>query len=236
MKTLLLTLLQQTIFITSIDLDNASYAIGAIQRLKPQQQQIAIFWSTFLELMGRLLLIAIFVILTGEEKPLFTFGGVAFTVENISLFAAGTFLLVRNGRGLIDFFRTRGEPEEFQPTKADRFRKVIFEMGVMLTVMSIDTVLAGLGIADSLIILLFLLLFSAAVRLLFVRHIATFVQRYPAINIVILTLLTLIGAELILQGFGLDFEPLFNAILIASLIVAIMYHRQRANSPLSTET
>lgn len=229
-----LTLLQQSIFITSIDLDNATYTTNAIQRVKPEQQQIAIFWGTCLEFIGRLLLMALFVVLTNEEKPLFTLFGVEFTVESISLFGAGTFLLIRNGRELIDFFRTRDKPEETQPIKAGRFRNVIFEMGVMLTIMSIDTVLAGLGIASGLFALIFLFLFSAVVRLLFVRQVAAFVRRYPAINIVILTFLVLIGAEMILQGFGLDFEPIFNAILVVALIVAIIYHRQRARLPVST--
>jgi predicted tellurium resistance membrane protein TerC len=61
-----------------------------------------------------------------------------------------------------------------------------------------------------------------------VRQIAGFVRRYPALNIVILTFLVLIGIELIIQGFGLDIEPIFNVIMIIALIVAIIYHRQRS--------
>ncbi|MCB0163812.1 MAG: hypothetical protein KDI79_06285 [Anaerolineae bacterium] len=231
----MLTLLQQSLYMTSIDLDNATYTTNAIQRLKPQQQQMAIFWGTLLEFIGRLILLTIFIVLTNEEKPLFTLFGVEFTVDALSLFGAGVFLMVRNGRELIDFFRTNDQPEHSQPTKEGRFWNVVLEMGVVLTVMSIDTVLAGLGIAGSLLILIYLFLFSAVVRLLFVRHIATFVRRYPAINIVILTLLVLIGAELIVQGFGLDFEPLFNTILMAALVTAIIYHRQRAKRLVSSD-
>jgi predicted tellurium resistance membrane protein TerC len=230
----LLALLQQSIFITSIDLDNATYTTSAIQHLKPEKQQIAIFWGTLLEFIGRLLLTALFLILTNEDEPLFTLFGVEFTIENISLFGAGTFLLIRNGRELIDFFRTQSEAHETQPVRAGSFRNVIFEMGVVLTIMSIDTVLAGLGITSKFSILLFLFLFSAVVRLLFVRQIAAFVVRYPAINIVILTFLILIGIELIIQGLGIDIEPLFNLIMVVALIVAINYHRQKAKPPVSS--
>jgi predicted tellurium resistance membrane protein TerC len=231
----LLILLQQSIFLTSIDLDNATYTTGAIQHLKPEQQQLAIFWGIVLEFIGRLLLVTLFLGLTIEEKPLFILFGIEFTVESLSLFGAGTFLLFRNGRELISFFRTDGWLEETQPHKSGRFRTVIFEMGIVLTIMSIDTVLAGLGIATGLVSLIFLFLVSAVVRLLFVRQLALFVRRYPAINIVILTFLILIGAELILQGFGPDFEPVFNAILVVAIVVAIIYHRQRAKLLVSSE-
>jgi predicted tellurium resistance membrane protein TerC len=232
---LLLTLLQQSIFITSIDIDNATYTTSAIQRVKPEQQQSAIFWSTGLEFIGRLSLVALFLFLTNEEEPLFTLFGVEFTIESISLFGAGTFLLISNGRELVNFFRTKGQLEEDpHPITAGRFRDVLFQMGLVLTVLSIDTVLAGLGVATGLFSLIFLFLVSAIVRLLFVRQIAAFVRKYPAINIVILTFLVLIGAELILQGFGPDFEPIFNTVLMIAIAVAIIYHRRRAPVPVSS--
>lgn len=231
---LLLTLLQQSIFITSIDIDNATYTTGAIQRLKPEQQQSAIFWATCLEFIGRLLLVALFLVLTNEEEPLFTLFGVEFTIDSISLFVAGAFLLISNGRELINFFRTKGVPgEEPHLITSDRFRDVLREMGLVLTILSIDTVLAGLGMATGLLSLILLFLVSAVVRLLFVRQIAAFVRKYPAINIVIFTLLVLIGAELILQGFGPDFEPIFNTVLVVAIVVAIIYHRRRAQLPVS---
>jgi predicted tellurium resistance membrane protein TerC len=224
----LLTLLQQSVFITTIDLDNATYTTSAIQHLKPEKQQSAIFWATTIEFIGRLLLTSIFIILTNEDEPLFTLFGVEFTVESISLIGAGIFLLIRNGRELIEFFKNQGEPQGDPAVKEGSFRSILLEMGGVLTIMSIDTVLAALGIASGLINLLFLFLFSAVVRLLFVRQIAGFVRRYPALNIVILTFLVLIGIELIIQGFGLDIEPIFNVIMIIALIVAIIYHRQRS--------
>ena len=230
----LLILLQQCILVTSIDIDNATYTTSAIQRIEPKQQQRAIFLSTIIELIGRLILLTIFLVLTNEEEPLFTIFGIEITIDSLSLFGVGAFLLIVNGRELIDFFRKRGKSESVQSIKSGRFRDVVFEMGVVLTFMSIDSVLAGLGIASGVPTLLILFLFSAVVRLLFVRQIAAFVRRYPAINIVIFTFLVLIGIELIIQGFGLDFEPMFNAVLMLALIVAMIYHRRQGEAARAT--
>jgi predicted tellurium resistance membrane protein TerC len=229
----MLTLLQQSIFITSIDLDNATYTTNAIQSIEPQRQQNAIVVTTLFEFIGRIMLTALFVFLTNEDEPLFTLFGIEFTVESISLFAAGIFLLIRNSRELIEFFRAKGELPEIRSTKEGGFGRIILEMSAVLTLMSVDTVLAAMGIVSGLMNLLFLFMFSAVVRLLFVRQIAVFVQRYPAINIVILTFLVLIGVELIIQGLGLDIEPFFNVIMIIALIVAIIYHRQRDKKHIS---
>ena len=236
----LLVLLQQSLFMTAIDLDNATYTTAAIQPLKPKQQQKAILWATLLEFAGRLLLVAVFLILANEEEPLFTVFGIEFTIENISLLGAGTFLLVRNSWELANIQRGADSresgtgPEERQPVKPTRFRSVVFEMGLVLTVMSIDTVLAGLAIVTGFWALIFLFLVSAGVRLLFVQQLAAFVRRYPAINIVVLAFLVLIGVELIVQGFGLDIEPVFNLVLVASLLVAVIYQARRAKSPVSS--
>jgi predicted tellurium resistance membrane protein TerC len=222
-----LTLLQQSIFITSVDLDNATYTTSAIQSVEPLRQQTAIVVTTVLEFIGRILLTALFIFLTNEDEPLFTLFGIDFTIESISLFAAGTFLMIRNGRELIGFFRKQGELQEIRSTKEGGFGRIILEMSAVLTLMSVDTVLAAIGIVSGLINLLILFLFSAVIRLLFVRQIAVFVRRYPAINIVIFTFLVLIGVELIIQGLGLDIEPIFNVIMIIALVVTIIYHRQQ---------
>jgi hypothetical protein len=40
----------------------------------------------------------------------------------------------------------------------------------------------------------------------------------------LLTLLILIGIELIIQGLGIDFEQSFNAVMVLSIILAVIYH------------
>ncbi len=57
--------------------------------------------------------------------------------------------------------------------------------------------------------------------------------RYPVIMVFVTVVLMAIGAELIVQGFGYDFEAVFNLLLIlAILLFAVMQYRrdQRAGA------
>jgi predicted tellurium resistance membrane protein TerC len=221
-----LTLLQQSLAMTAIDIDNATYTTGAINAVPANKQQRIIFWSTVVEFLGRLLLALLFLFVFSGSKPLFVLFGIEFSAETISLFAAGIFLLISNGRELVHFLQQAGEPDAAHALKPMPLSRLVAEMGLVLTVMSVDTVIAGLGIAANLPTLLFFFVFSAIIRLVFVQQIAKFVRQYPAVNLVIFSLLALIGLELIGQGLGIDFEIPFNLGVVLAIVAAITVHWQ----------
>jgi predicted tellurium resistance membrane protein TerC len=106
--------------------------------------------------------------------------------------------------------------------------------------LSVDTVIAltgsALGSGAAFAAILYLLLFSAVVRLFFVRQIARFIKRYPATNIIILTFLSLIGLELISLGLGLRLpELLFSALMLLALLLTILYQLRYVTPRLEPE-
>jgi predicted tellurium resistance membrane protein TerC len=101
-------------------------------------------------------------------------------------------------------------------------------MSLVNALLSVDTVIAltgsAIGSGAQFWLVIFLLLFSAVVRLLFVQEIARFIQRYPATNIIILMFLIVIGLELTAQGLGARIpEILFNGLMLLALLVAVLY-------------
>ena len=79
----------------------------------------------------------------------------------------------------------------------------MLEMTILLTIMSVDTALVVVSTTTVLGVMLFSLLFSAIVRLMFIERLVGFVQTYPAVRVFFLVLLVMIGSELIVQGLGL---------------------------------
>lgn len=225
----LLELLKLGATTTLLDVDNALYMTSAVDPLPAEKQKKAIFWGILLELVGRIVLIIIFGYLASGTEPLFELFGIEFTAETISLLIAGIFLFARSTRDLFSFFFGSEESE----TSKDRiqtksFSSLMLEMTLINILLSIDTVIAVSGSAISggahLAVVLYMLLFSAVVRLLFVRQIARFIKRYPATNIIVLTFLTLIGFELFAQGLGAHLpERLFNGMMLIALFAAIVY-------------
>jgi len=227
----LLTLLRLGFSTTLLDVDNALYMTSAVDPLPQEVQRRAIFWGLVIEFFARLGLVVIFGFIASGTEVLFEVFGIAFTPETISLLLAGSFLLVRSSRDLVSFF---GDGEEVEPENKEvqdkSFARILLEMSVVNILLSVDTVIAltGSALAGGLDfgVVLILLLFSAVIRLFFIGEIARIIKKYPAINIVVLVFLILIGVELIAQGLGVTVpERLFNGLLLLALVAAIAYQR-----------
>jgi predicted tellurium resistance membrane protein TerC len=121
---LILFVVVEGLLFTSIDLDNAMYITSVISNLPGRRRGAVIAGALLLEFVGRLGLILLFVWVVRGDEPLFTLFGLPVTVEMLSLFAAGLFLSIRNGRQLINFFRQRqDEPDKSPPHPACPRRK-----------------------------------------------------------------------------------------------------------------
>jgi predicted tellurium resistance membrane protein TerC len=223
----LISLLIQGLTTTALDVDNALYMTSMVESLEPDKQRRAIFWGLFLELLGRLGLIAIFTFLFSGTEPLFELFGITFTAETLSLLGAGIFLFIRSSRDLVNFFRHKGVEDsstKSHPTVEKSLLRLMLEMTTVNLILSIDTVIAVNSVTSEFEMVLYLLIFSALFRLLFVRQIAQIMSKYPSLTIVILTFLILIGVELTLQGLGLSIpEAMFNTALLLGVIGAALY-------------
>jgi predicted tellurium resistance membrane protein TerC len=200
--------------------DNALYMTSAVDPVPPEQQKRAIFWGLVIEFFVRIALVILFGYIASGTDVLFMAFGIEFTAETISLLAAGIFLLIRSTRDLIRFFIGEDEDEPLAAQEQEKsFARLLLEMSLVNAVLSVDTVIAltgsAIGGGAQFGLVVYLLLFSAVVRLFFVQQIARFIKRYPATNIIVLTFLIIIGFELSAQGLGMQVpEALFNAVML----------------------
>ncbi len=214
---------------TLLDVDNALYMTSAIDQLPSDEQKRAIRWGLLIEFFARLGLVLIFGYLANGTESLFELFGIEFTAETLSLLGAGLFLLIRSARELVRFIIGDDEPEA-KPNQVQgrSFSRILLEMSLVNALLSVDTVVAITGSAISgggeLAAVIYLLLFSGVVRLVFVREIARFIKWYPATNIFILSFLIIIGIELTTQGLGVKVpERLFNGLMLLALLVTVVY-------------
>ena len=223
----ILAFLSLAIGVTVIDIDNAMYATSQISTLE-ERRRLALGFSLVLEFVGRLILVWLFFTLTNETEPLFIINGFEFTLEVIALLFAGGYLLISTSQEI----RKIWQPQMRQEAALRRrrsFARHMLEMGIVLIIMSIDTVLVVTSLTISVGLVLSLLLFSAFVRFFFVERLVHFVELYPAVQVFILVLLIAIGVELIIQGLGIDVEPLFNILIIIAVLIYIAYQKRKAS-------
>ena len=226
----LLNLIIAALGITLVDIDNAVYSSSQVGTLKTHRR-MALVLLLGLEFIGRLFLLALFAILTNEQEPLFIIFGVEITIETLALLLAGSYLLISNGQEFVGRLRSREDETTAAAEQGQNFVSFLIKTSLVLTLMSVDTVLVISSQVTTLGVALFLLIFSAVLRLFFVDWLVIFIARYPAVEVFVIVLLMAIGTELIVQGLGYDFEAIFNLLLILTILIFIgLQRRKRENT------
>lgn len=220
----LLQLLWLGILATGLDVDNALYLTSQIKTLDEKEQKKAIFYGILLEYGSRILLIVVSLYLLSGNQTLFTLGGINFTAQSLALLVAGAFLFLKSSKELIEFLEGVEEKEETKSTAKMSFSRLILEMTIVNTVLSIDTVIAVTGMSKLIIGMAIILSVSSIIRFFFVKQIGKFMEEHPSMNVVISAFLILIGLQLLLQAFNDDLpEIYFNTGIVIAIIVQILY-------------
>ena len=229
----LFTFIRNSLLVTSLDIDNAMYMTSVVDQVTPRKRQKAlIFWGFVIEYLARLFLIIFFQNVFSGSQPLFELFGIPFSIETISLMAAGIFLTIRSGRELVAYIRGGDEAEiTASEIEGKSFSQILTEMSLVCIVLSIDTIVAVMATGFPFWYLALILFMSALIRFFFISPIARFLQNYPNVTVIILTFLLIIGVSLVLEGFGLQLpEVLINLILALVVLIVIFIEKQRTRS------
>lgn len=225
--------MRSSLIVTSLDIDNAMYMTSVVDQVTPQKRQKSlVFWGLAVEYVARLLIILFFKNVFSGSEPLFALFGIPFSIESISLIAAGLFLIIRSGRELVAYVRG-GDKAEIAASDIEgkSFSHILTEMSIVCIVLSIDTIVAVMASGLSFWYLALILFMSALIRFFFISPIAHFLQIYPNVSVIVLTFLIVIGVSLVLEGFGRQLpEILINLTLALVTLIVIFIEKQRARS------
>ena len=207
---------------TTLDVDNALYMTSQTQNRPEKEQRRLIFWGLAAEFGARLVLLLIAFYLASGKEVLFAVYGLEITAQVIALLGAGLFLFLSSAGELNDYLTGTTETEAKVPAQHAPFIHVLAQMTIVNAVLSIDTVIAVAGMTDKIIGAMIILSVSAGIRFLFVRQIAGLIARLPETKVVVLTFLTLIGLQLVLQAVHDDLpESGFNIVMALAVCAAI---------------
>ena len=124
------------------------------------------------------------------------------SIRDIVLIVGGVFLLVKGTLEIRDLI-SGGEDEDPRTTKTSSvFWMVIAQIAVIDIVFSLDSVITAVGIAQHIPIMVFAILLAVAIMLLAANPLGSFIDENPTIKMLALAFIVLVGAVLILDGFG----------------------------------
>lgn len=135
------------------------------------------------------------------DDPIITIVGTDLSVKDFILLVGGLFLVAKATHEI--HLAVEGKPEraEKEPTSLS---SVVMQIVVLDAIFSIDSVVTAVGMANQLWVMITAIVLSVLVMMAFATPLGNFVHRHPAMKVLALAFLVLIGVALVADGFHVN--------------------------------
>ncbi len=186
-----------------LGIDNLIFISILANRLPKEQQAKARQVGLSLALLIRIALLFSISWIMGLTKDVFNIWGMGISGRDIVLILGGLFLIYKS----VNEIHEKMENVESTGTVSNKivtFQNIVFQILLIDIVFSLDSVITAVGMADHISIMIAAVIISMIVMMLAARTLSEFVNRHPAIKVLALAFLLMIGTALIAEG--IDFH------------------------------
>jgi len=201
-----------------LGIDNMIFLSIITSRLPEHQQARARRIGLMLALAGRIALLFALGWLIGLTAPFLTMMGAEMSWRDVILILGGLFLLYKATTEI--HMMLEGESEGHGKPGSAAFSAVLVQIFLLDLVFSLDSVLTAIGMVDEIIIMVAAVCITIGVMLVAAEPLSAFVKRHPAVKMLALAFLLLIGVALIADGFEFHIPRgyLYFGVAFATLI------------------
>lgn len=185
-----------------LGIDNIVFISILSSKLPVAQQGPARLIGLGLAMISRIALLFSIVWVMGLTKPLFTLLSHDFSGRDLILFFGGLFLVAKSTREIHERIQHAEAAASGRKIKAPGFYSVLFQIMLLDIVFSLDSVITAVGMANELWIMVTAVVIAVIVMMLFSNWISDFIDKNPAIKVLALSFLLMIGTVLIADGLG----------------------------------
>jgi predicted tellurium resistance membrane protein TerC len=194
----LVSLLTLTFLEIVLGIDNVVFISIITSKLPKVDQGKARAVGIGLALLVRILLLLAISWIIGLQKPLFSVGNFALSYRDIILIVGGLFLI---GKSVTELHgKLEGEHKSNKNARAVTFRNAIVQIILIDIIFSVDSILTAIGLVEHVGIIIIAVVISLGVMLFFVRSISDFIDKHPAMKILAIAFLIMIGTLLVIEG------------------------------------
>lgn len=193
----LISLLTLTFLEIVLGIDNIVFISIVSGRLPQSQQGKARNIGIILALVVRILLLLAINWIIGLTTPIFTIREFTLSYRDLILIIGGLFLLAKSTSEM--HAKLEGSHEE-RDVKVVTFGGAILQIVLLDLVFSLDSILTAVGLVEDVLIIVIAIVISLGVMLIFARKISTFINEHPAMKILAISFLMMIGLILVVEG------------------------------------
>jgi predicted tellurium resistance membrane protein TerC len=194
----LVSLLTLTFLEIVLGIDNVVFISIISARVPPADQKKARTLGIGLALVARIALLLAVSWLIGLQKPFFTVNEFALSWRDLILIAGGLFLIAKSTAEI--HAKLEGHDEGAENAKPAKLGGAIIQIILVDLVFSLDSILTAIGLVENVLIIIIAIVVSLIVMLVFVGRISEFIARHPAMKLLAISFLIMIGTLLVVEG------------------------------------
>lgn len=196
---ILVSLLTLTFLEIVLGIDNVVFISIISGRLPANQQKKARLTGIALAFLGRVLLLLAINWIIGLNKPFFHINNFAFSYRDLILIVGGLFLIGKSTSEI--HARIEGTSEGSANSKQLTLRSAILQILILDLVFSIDSIITAIGLVENVIVIIIAIVISLATMLFFAKRISDYINAHPAMKVLAISFLIMIGTVLVIEGF-----------------------------------
>jgi predicted tellurium resistance membrane protein TerC len=225
----LIALLTLTALEIVLGIDNVIFIAIKAGNLPVAQRDHARRMGLLLAVVARVLLLFTIGWIVQLKQPAGTLLGHEFSWKDLVVLAGGLFL-IRQATVEIHH-KVEGHAEEHHSSpRVSTLKSMLIQVAIMDVVFSLDSVITAVGMSKQVPIMIASVLIAVAVMMVFSGAIVRFVDQNPAIKLLALSFLLLIGVLLVAEGFHQEIDKGYIYFAMAfSLGIELMQMRARHN-------
>lgn len=190
-----------TILEIVLGIDNIVFISILTDKLPKASRAKATFIGLGAALLMRIILLICIKWVMGLTATIFDAFGRGISWKDLILLIGGGFLIAKATHEI--HVTVEGHHKVGQG-KSATFASVIFQIVLLDLIFSLDSVITAVGMADQLWVMITAVMIAMGVMMTFAQPISSFVQRHPAMKLLALAFLVLIGVALVIEGFQPD--------------------------------
>ncbi|MBN8523918.1 MAG: TerC family protein [Planctomycetes bacterium] len=213
-----------------LGIDNIVFISVLTGRLPPELRPKARRTGLLLAMVMRILLLLSVSWIMSLTRPLVEIAGFGLTGQRLILLAGGAFLLYKSVKEIHHKVEGHVEQQDGAAAVKATMGAVLVQIALIDLVFSLDSVITAVGMTTNIPAMIIAVVSSVMVMMWAAGPIGDFVERHPAVKILALAFLILIGVMLIAEGLGQHMQKGYIYFAMAfALVVELLQIRMQKN-------
>jgi predicted tellurium resistance membrane protein TerC len=157
-------------------------------------------WMVLGILLRSALLVGIGWLVHNGENELFSIAGYGFNLRNCIMFFGGLFLLYKAVKEIHHKLEGPDAAEEAKKAKPQGFWALMSQIIIIDAVFSFDSIVTAIGLAQHVEIMIAAVIIAMIVMFFFADGISGFIEKHPALKMLALSFLVMVGFMLFFEG------------------------------------